>query len=130
MAKNGLISVQEQQLKIDRSWKAGDKLELELPAKVSVSRWYEGSAAIERGPLLYALRIGEKWSKIQDDHKFGDQYGDSYYEVYPTTPWNYCLKENDLKPENIENAFRVVRNNVTGYPWNLEKYTDRNKSER
>ncbi|BEH00203.1 beta-L-arabinofuranosidase domain-containing protein [Bacteroides sedimenti] len=106
--------------KICRTWKNGDKVELELPAKVSVSRWFERSAAIERGPLLYALRIGEKWSKVNDDRKFGEKYGDSYYEVYPTTPWNYCLKENDLKPENIEDAFKVVRKDVRGYPWNLE----------
>jgi len=106
--------------RIVRDWRNGDKLELELPAEVSVSRWYEASAAIERGPLLYALRIGEIWTKIKGDHQSGDQYGDWYYEVYPTTPWNYCLKENDLKPENLGNAFKVVRNNVTGYPWNLE----------
>jgi len=106
--------------KIYRNWKTGDKVELEMPMKVTVSRWFEGSAAIERGPLLYALRIGEKWDRVTDDHKFGERYGDWYYEVHPTSPWNYCLQEKDLEPDSITKAFVVVKNQVKGYPWNLE----------
>lgn len=106
--------------KVFRVWKSGDKVELTLPMTVSVSRWYEGSASIERGPLLYALRIGEKWNKVQDDRKFGDKYGDWYYEVYPTTPWNYCLKNESISPEKLQNEFQVVRKSVKGYPWNVE----------
>jgi hypothetical protein len=107
-------------VKVNREWKSGDRVELLLPMKVAVTRWYEESAAIERGPLLYALRIGEKWSKVKDDRKFGEQYGDWYYEVYPTTPWNYCMKEGSLKPENIQSAFEVIKKKTTGYPWNIE----------
>ena len=107
-------------VKVNREWKSGDRVELLLPMKVAVTRWYEESAAIERGPLLYALRIGEKWSKVKDDRKFGEQYGDWYYEVYPTTPWNYCMKEVSLKTENIQSAFEVIKKKTTGYPWNIE----------
>ena len=106
--------------KIYRNWKTGDKVELEMPMKVSVSHWFEGSAAIERGPLLYALRIGEKWDRVADDHKFGERYGDWYYEVHPTSPWNYCLEEKDLEPDSITKAFAVVKIERKGYPWNLE----------
>ncbi|MGV8095085.1 MAG: beta-L-arabinofuranosidase domain-containing protein [Mangrovibacterium sp.] len=104
--------------KVYREWKSNDQVELILPMKVTVSRWYERSAVIERGPLVYALKIGEKWSKAQDDRKFGDRYGDWYYEVYPTTPWNYCLKEESLKPENVENDFQVIKKDWNSYPWN------------
>ncbi|MCE5174923.1 MAG: beta-L-arabinofuranosidase domain-containing protein [Bacteroidales bacterium] len=103
-----------------RTWKSGDQVELNLPMRVTVSRWYEESAAIERGPLLYALRMNEKWVKVQDDHKFGTRYGDWYYEVYSDSPWNYCLKEESIKPENIETNFQVVKRTVNGYPWNIE----------
>lgn len=106
--------------KIYREWKSGDKVELILPMKVSVSRWYEESAAIERGPLLYALRIGEKWTKVQDDHKYGEKYGDWYYEVFSTTPWNYCLKNESIQPDSVETDFQVVKKVVNGYPWNIE----------
>ena len=49
--------------RINREWKQGDVLSLELPMEVSSSRWYGGSAVIERGPLLYALKLNEKWEK-------------------------------------------------------------------
>jgi DUF1680 family protein len=106
--------------KMYREWKSGDIVELYLPMEVSVSRWYERSAAIERGPLLYALKIGEEWAKVKDDRKFGNRYGDWYYEVHPTTPWNYCLIEDNIKPEALRNEFKVIKRSVSGYPWNQE----------
>ena len=62
---------------IKREWKDGDSLELTLPMRVQTSEWYENSVAIERGPLVYALKIGEKWVKklIKDNPtKYGDYY--------------------------------------------------------
>jgi hypothetical protein len=106
--------------KVYREWKSGDNVELVLPMQISVSRWFEESATVERGPLVYALKVGEKWNKVMDDHTFGSQYGDWYYEVYPTTPWNYCFKAESLKPEKLEASFQVVKKNKSGYPWNLD----------
>lgn len=112
-SKGGEIAI------VDRNWKTGDVVKLELPMKVSVSRWYENSAVVERGPLVYALRIGEDWRKVNDDRKYGDRYGDWYYEVYPTSPWNYCLVEDNIKKENLEKSFKVVEKPLSGYPWSL-----------
>ena len=50
---------------LDRTWKDGDSATLSLPMEIRVSRWYENSAAIERGPLVYALRMDENWEKIR-----------------------------------------------------------------
>lgn len=107
---------------INRTWKTGDIVELELPMKITYENWFEGSAAIERGPLLYALRIGEEWKKVTNDNKFGDKYGDWYYEVRPTTPWNYCLLEKNLKDLNDGVSFTITKKEgYSGkYPWNLE----------
>lgn len=113
-AKGGTI------VKVNRRWKSNDVIELVLPMEITTSRWYEYSAVVERGPLVYALRIGEEWKKVQDDHKFGSRFGDWYYEVFPTTPWNYCLTEESLKPENLTQHFKVVEKPLNGYPWNLE----------
>lgn len=104
-------------VKIDREWKSGDVVELVLPMEVSVSRWYEGAAAVERGPLLYALRMEEVWTKVQSDNP---QYGEWYYEVHSSTPWNYCLKEESIKDENIANDFQVIKKEMSGFPWNVE----------
>lgn len=106
--------------KVYREWKSGDVVELLLPMEVTVSRWHEASAAIERGPLLYALRMDENWIKVEDDREFGTRYGEWYYEVHSDSPWNYSLKEESIKPENIKTDFQVIVNQMKGYPWNVE----------
>lgn len=103
-----------------REWKSNDKVELHLPMEVTISRWYENSAAVERGPLVYALKMNEKWEKVKDDHKFGKHFGDSYYEVHSDTPWNYCLIDESIKPENVQSDFTVIKKGFNGYPWNSE----------
>jgi hypothetical protein len=113
--KGGYIEI------INRTWDTDDKLDLELPMKIKYENWFEGSVAIERGPLLYALKIGEDWKKVDNDKKFGDKYGDWYYEVHPTTPWNYCLLETNLKDPNDGKSFVINKKGNNGqYPWNLE----------
>lgn len=105
---------------VKRTWKSGDIVKLMLPMDISSSRWYEGSAVVERGPLVYALRIEEDWHKVNDDRKFGDRYGDWYYEVFPKSPWNYCLIEDHLKDKNIRDCFKIVEKPIRDYPWTLE----------
>ena len=105
---------------ISREWQQGDVLSIELPMEVAVSRWYEGSAVVERGPLLYALKMNEKWEKKTfEAEKQG--YGNWYYEVTSDTPWNNALKKDMLKPENYQKYFVVEKKEkLEGYPWNVE----------
>ena len=105
---------------IKREWKNGDTVELILPMHIQISEWYENAVAIERGPLVYALKIGEKWMKktVKDDPI---RYGKFYYEVLPTTPWNYGLINCD--PAKPENSFIVVEHKdkcKSPFPWNQE----------
>ena len=58
---------------------------LHLPAHASLYHGLNDSIAIERSPLVYALKVGAEWKKIKDNPQFAD------WEVYPTTPWNYAL---------------------------------------
>jgi hypothetical protein len=106
-----------QLVKINREWESGDIVELILPMHVNISRWYEGSAAVERGPLLYALRMEENWTKVESDNP---RYGKWYYEVHSNTPWNYCLKEESIKKENISDHFQVIKKGMNGFPWNVQ----------
>jgi len=101
---------------ISREWSDGDFVELVLPMQVTISRWYENSAAVERGPLVYALKIGEEWKKVSSQ----DKYNEFYYEVRPTTPWNFGLIAASVK--NPEKDFEVVKRVVPkdSYPWNPE----------
>ena len=45
--------------RLDREWKTGDRVELHFPMGVRTSTWYNNSIAVERGPLVYSLKIGE-----------------------------------------------------------------------
>ena len=99
-------------IKIARSWENDDIVELVLPMKIKTSRWFERSVGVERGPLVYALKIGEKWQEVKTK-----QWKDSFFEVLPTTPWNYGILDKSVK----ENDFTAsVKENVALMPWNLE----------
>src|SRR5690606_19902232 len=78
-------TVPGQTARLSRLWVNGDSVELTLPMTLRQSRWHENSLAIERGPLVFALRIEEEWSQ---------QPG--FWEVRPASPWNYALLESAL----------------------------------
>jgi len=104
---------------IDRTWKSGDTITLEIPMGIHTSKWYENSIAVERGPLVYALKIAERWEK----RAFTDRdttFGSHYFEVYPESPWNYGIL--DFSQNDLQHVFKVVHKKGTDpdYPWNLE----------
>ncbi|MGI4736796.1 MAG: beta-L-arabinofuranosidase domain-containing protein [Janthinobacterium lividum] len=71
---------------LQRRWKAGDVVELRLPMQVRVVPGYNKSVSVERGPLVYGLKLGEEWTKLRDRPSLADDY-----QVQATTPWNYGL---------------------------------------
>ena len=100
---------------LERMWNNGDQVELELPMEVQLSRWVENSVSVERGPLVYVLRIGEEWSRVGNPDKYGD-----FFEVRPMDAWNYGLLESAvLEPDQgFEWVDRGLDPNL--YPWTLE----------
>ncbi|WP_153798080.1 beta-L-arabinofuranosidase domain-containing protein [Foetidibacter luteolus] len=104
-------------LKINRAWQNGDVVELQLPMHIYKNTWHENSISIERGPLTYALKIGEE-SKLVTNDKDPIDYGASYVEIRPATPWNYGLVH--VADEKMQQAFSVEKRSVTSYPWNPE----------
>jgi DUF1680 family protein len=85
--------------RVQRAWKSGDRVELHFPMAVRTSTWFNNSMSVERGPLVYSLRIGENWHRIKQTGPSSD------WEVYPSTPWNYAL---------VKGAFPVVEKPLTG----------------
>ena len=107
---------------LQRTWKAGDRVVLRLPMTFRNSNWEEKSVAIERGPLLYALRIEENWSEVKKPAPAGvpaDAMDRGYRECRPASPWNYALLESAVaKPAE---GFALVQHGVKpGNPWNLQ----------
>ncbi len=70
---------------ISRTWKAGDRVEVNFPLKPRTSNWFNNSIAIERGPLVFSYNVGESWVKLRDRGMTAD------WQVFPTTAWNYAL---------------------------------------
>jgi uncharacterized protein len=98
--------------KLNRVWNTGDKVLLSLPMHIEISRWAENSAAVEHGPLLYALRIEEKWQQ-----KTNADFKEPFYEILPGSPWNYGLTSSAIRT----GKFEILRKKtVPLMPWNLE----------
>ncbi len=89
--------------RIERTWSPGDTVELRFPMAVRTSRWFHDSVALERGPLVFSLRMGEDWRRIKE--RVPAAAAD--WEVHPTTPWNYGL---------LPGAAEVVEKPI-GYPF-------------
>ena len=106
--------------RIERLWQNGDVVRLELGMEVQASRWYENSVALERGPLVYALGLGERWKKTVMTGAQREKFGDCYWEVFPTEPWNYGLMRdqvlNDIESVEVE----VDSSKLALWPWTLE----------
>ena len=106
---------------VNRRWSKGDVVELAFPMEVRVSHWYDGATVVERGPLVYALRMEEKWEKHEFEASYEGKYGPYYYTCVSQTPWNYGFRLQDMTPEKMSENFKVeVRENNVDYPWNLE----------
>ncbi len=91
---------------VKRQWKAGDRVEIRFPMDVRTTRWYNNSAAFERGPLVFSLKVGEDWRKLRDIGPAAD------WAVHPTTQWNYGVSL-DEKP-------KVAEKKVGEYPFSPE----------
>ena len=68
-----------------------DEVVLALPMTPRLLQRPGGAVSLLRGPLLYALRIGERWQRINQDLPYREPpHAD--WEIHPTTPWNYALE--------------------------------------
>ncbi len=79
--------------RIEREWSGYASILLRLPMPVKVQRRYHNSISIERGPLVYALKMEEDWRLLRGELPHAD------WEVYPRTPWNYAIQINEENPE-------------------------------
>ena len=115
MAEGNTVAV------LKRVWKENDRITITLPMQIRTTQWCENAVAVERGPLVYALRMEEEWKKCETPEKEVPRYGACYYEVTSPTKWNYgILAFNRNKPEE---HFRVIIDKTklkSLYPWNLE----------
>jgi hypothetical protein len=77
--------------RIERAWEGVTTVLFKLPMVPRLIPRPDQAVSICRGPLLYALKIGEEWRRINEDKPLRERpHAD--WEVHPTTPWNYALQ--------------------------------------
>ena len=101
---------------VEGSWNNGDQLVLSLPMTLQGSQWYSGGGVIERGPLLYALRLDEQWQRKLFGERRG--YGTHYDEVTTTSSWNYGLPHRAIEHPADYFTVEVHEPTAGSYPWN------------
>ena len=81
-------------IEISRRWTDGDKLNLKFPMKITLRKWPKNhnSVSVDRGPLTYSLKIGEKYVREGGTDEW------PAWEIHPTTAWNYGLVLNEDDP--------------------------------
>jgi hypothetical protein len=123
--KASVTPVQGKYYCIDRTWKNGDKVTLNVPMHLRMRTWQvnKNSVSVDHGPLTYSLRIEEKYVKRSSTET---AIGDSRWqanadaskwpttEIYAGSDWNYALV---LDKDDVLKNFKVVRK-----PWPADNF--------
>ena len=94
---------------LDRTWSNNDKVVLHLPMQIKLNDEVNNSVSVQRGPLVYSIKISENWVQHSD-------YGNGFkeYEVLPLTAWNYALV---LDKNNLETSIQVNKGTMPENPF-------------
>lgn len=76
---------------VRRDWSGEHVVRLQLPAELRTVPRFNDAIAVERGPLVFSLAIGEDWRQT------GGESPHATWEVHPTTPWNYAIDPTPLE---------------------------------
>ncbi|MBP5675533.1 MAG: glycoside hydrolase family 127 protein [Bacteroidales bacterium] len=101
---------------IKRTWKKGDVVQITFRARLTTEEWWDGAWTFVRGPLVYALKMQEKWTWIPFEGR-DRYYGPGAWEVTSDTPWNYCIMREELDTDKCQ---ITVSDKMAAYPWNVE----------
>lgn len=97
---------------ITREFVEGDKITLSLPMEVEVREWPFEGYSIERGPLVFSLPVKDS-TVVETDYDKGSKDFPAL-SLYPNSNWNLLPDVSNLSEVTI------VKNPVSGYPWDNE----------
>lgn len=101
--------------KIMRTFSDGDKVILILPMDLKLVHCPGGGIAIERGPLVYALKIKEDWRIDKKEKRSTKKF--PAWNLFPASRWNYALCVNE---KNLAKIAKIIHKPLTDDPWSLE----------
>lgn len=88
---------------LERTWRAGDVVRLQLPFELSLHHWPDEGISLTYGPLTLALPVPTRAEVIGPDRTLAagtfapgsedtpSQAGFPAWNLYPAGPWNYAL---------------------------------------
>jgi len=94
--------------RVEREWKTGDIVRLKFPRKPRVEKRYNDAVSVYYGPLVMCMKIDEDWKKIRGD------FPRAYYEVHPTSEWNYAI---EVDPGDPGKSIRVEEHAISDTPF-------------
>ncbi len=96
---------------VHRTFADGDTLKLRLPMPLIIHQWDHQTASIERGPLVYSLKIDEAATAV-----WGTKTGPDFpaWDKRPASKWNYGLA---LSGADATRLLRVTVKPVADCPW-------------
>ena len=101
-------------ISINRKWSNLDQLVVNFPMEVTTSNWGRNSTAIERGPLVYALKIKERWEKGHEETE-GD-----YFSVFSESDWNFGLVQDAVKKPKERIKVAEISTAGNDFVWNQQ----------
>lgn len=101
-AKNAYVDKRkmESQLRccISRVWEGEQTIDVRFSYDAVMEDWADGMAYAARGPLVFALPIGERWERREYSRDGVERkYPYCDYEIFPTTAWNYAFADDELE---------------------------------
>lgn len=109
---------------IDRKWRNGDLVELQLPMPLERRRAYGGGIYFERGPLVYSYAIPAVYTR--DTLRYANMNGKypaddnafPCWDIRPSGPWNYAVKAD---VEAVALPGTAIRIQVFPIDWDFDK---------
>jgi len=98
-------------LTLNRSWNNNDKVVLNFPMDIKLAKQVNNGVSVERGPLVFALKIKQEVKNTKQHAVAGFQ--DT--EIFPASAWNYAL---DLS--SSATPFKVVKAAMPANPYDAE----------
>lgn len=111
---------EERMAVLSRKWKQNDIVDITFTPEIKLTRWKENARAVERGPLVYALKMPSKRTRISNNVDVAT-IGAWLYEDTSDAPWNFALlecKADDIPSNYIFNADSSLIS--CARPWTFE----------
>jgi len=89
-------------VRIKRTWNKNDQVDLFFPNEITTKNWAKNSRSIEKGALIYALKIKEEVTK-----QIHPQEGE-YLEIMPKSDWNFGLLKTTIANPIPNTSFHSV----------------------